>query len=74
MLQTEILERRRLPHRKQAAYWVDPAEFCRLAVSHLPLSRCDDRDAGLRGLVNDDTGEKFLVEIAKLDRHQATEN
>ena len=45
---------------------VEATEFCDLAVSGRNLIRCDDASLGMRGLVDMDTGEKFLVEEKKL--------
>ena len=74
MTHAEMLESRSIVMRRNGCYWVEPAEFCRLAVSNLPLTRCDDLAAGLKGLVNQDTGERFLVDSNKLTRYQATDN
>ena len=74
MSQTKTLEGRRINVPRNGCYWVEPAEFCRLAISNLPLIRCDDAAAGLRGLVNQDTGERYVVDNTKLTRFHATAN
>lgn len=51
---------------------VEPDEFCRLVVSMRPLQRCDDPEAGLRGLEDTATGEQFYVEDIRLTSFLAT--
>lgn len=46
--------------------FVEPEEFNRLAISNRQLDRRDDRRAGLRGLVDAETGEWFVVEENRL--------
>lgn len=46
--------------------FVDPEDFHRLAISNRQLDRRDDRRAGLRGLVDAETGEWFVVEEDRL--------
>lgn len=46
--------------------FVAPEDFHRLAISNRQLDRRDDRRAGLRGLVDVETGEWFVVEEDRL--------
>ena len=46
--------------------FIDPEEFCRLVVSMRSLTRCDDPEAGLRGLEDGETGERYFVEDLRL--------
>ena len=46
--------------------FVEPNEFCDLAVSHRLLLRCDDGHAAVRGLYDPLTGQTFLAEEEKL--------
>ena len=46
--------------------FVDPEQFNRLAISNRQLDRRDDRRAGLRGLLDAETGEWFVVEEDRL--------
>lgn len=70
----QLTESRQQYNRGKSCFWVEPAEFCRLAVSNLRLTRCDDPAAGLRGLINLETGEQYLVDSAKLIKFQITDN
>ncbi|MCA9268502.1 MAG: hypothetical protein KDA41_08520 [Planctomycetales bacterium] len=45
---------------------IDAEEFCRLAISSRTLVRCDDRAAGVRALVDVETGEVFQVDDTQL--------
>ncbi len=51
---------------RRTAVQVEATEFCELAVSGRNLIRCDDGPAGVRGLIDTDTGETFLVDELKL--------
>lgn len=45
---------------------VDCAEFCRLALSHRRLDRCNRARPGVRSLVDRDTGERFTISAGEL--------
>lgn len=49
--------------------FVDPYEFQNLAVSNRRLVRADDPAAGLRGLLDLDTGTCFVTEEERLFRN-----
>jgi len=51
---------------------ITPDDYCRLAVSVRKLVRCDDKAAGLRGLEDLETGERFLIEEAELLEYRVT--
>jgi hypothetical protein len=46
--------------------FVEPRVFCELAVAHRVLLRCDDGDAGVRGLHDPTTGQTYVAEEEKL--------
>jgi hypothetical protein len=46
--------------------FVDPFEFRRLAVSMRRLVRADAPEAGLKGLLDEATGERYVTEEEKL--------
>jgi len=46
--------------------FVDAYEFRKLAISNRKLVRADAPEAGLRGLQDTDTGERFVTEEEKL--------
>lgn len=45
---------------------IEPEEFCRLVVSIRSFTRCDDPEAGLRGLEDGETGDRYFVEDLRL--------
>lgn len=50
---------------------VDADEFAELAISCARrLVRCDDPEAGLRGLFDPETGERFVISERELLQHQ----
>ena len=46
--------------------FVDVDEFHKLAISSRQLIRCDDVEAGLRGLCDPASGARFMIEEEKL--------
>lgn len=58
-------DRKRL--RAAAGYrWVSPEHWRELLVSHGSLVRADFSKAGVRGLLDRDSGERFLIEEERL--------
>jgi hypothetical protein len=49
--------------------FVDAEEFCKLAISVKKLSRSDDAEAALRGLLEEDTGVRYVIEERRLFEH-----
>jgi hypothetical protein len=47
---------------------ISPDDFCRMTVSTRKLVRCDDKAAGLRGLEDLETGERFFIDEEDLFR------
>ena len=62
----EIVERRRMIRLQANCRFVDPDQFCVLAISSRRLSRADEPHAGLRGLRDLSTDEVFFAEEEKL--------
>jgi len=54
--------------------FIGPEEFNRLAISNRQLDRRDDRRAGLRGLLDAETGEWFVVEENRLYASEQAQN
>jgi len=50
---------------------ISPDDYCRLALSIRKLVRCDDKAAGLRGLQDLETGERFFIDEHDLFRRDA---
>ena len=46
--------------------FVEPSEYCELLVSTRRLQRCDDLASGIRGLLDLETGMRFLIEDERL--------
>lgn len=46
--------------------FVDVEEFCNLAVSRRNLIRCDETEIPVRGLLDPQTGVRYLIEEADL--------
>jgi hypothetical protein len=61
-------ERRRKPRTHSDATSIPTAEFLSLLVSRRTLIRLDCHDGNVRGLLDLETGEKFLVERKDLLR------
>jgi hypothetical protein len=51
--------------------WISPDDYCRMAVSTRKLVRCDDKAAGVRGLQDLETGERFFIDEHDLFRRDA---
>jgi len=49
--------------------FVEADEFCDLAISVKKLRRSDNSEAGLRGLVEVETGVRYLIEERRLLEH-----
>jgi len=47
---------------------ISPDDYCAMAVSIRKLVRCDDKAAGLRGLEDLETGERFFIDEKDLLR------
>ncbi len=47
---------------------VEPEEFLRFATSNRPIVRDDDEEAGTCGLLDTDTGERFVTDSFLLMR------
>lgn len=50
--------------------YIGPEEYCRLAISHRELERCDDSVRGLRGLRDPQTQLVYLVDEIVLLKHE----
>ena len=61
-------ERRRAPRTHPDATLVQPAEFLSLLLSRRSLVRLDIGDGNVRGVLDLETGQKFLVESKNLLR------
>jgi hypothetical protein len=59
------------PRRDPKCMFVKPSEFCRLAVSHQRLVRCDDPANGLRGLRDAETDVTYVVDAIELAHYRA---
>ena len=46
--------------------FIKPRDYCLLAVSRRPLTHCDDRANGLRGLSEVESGITFFVDAVEL--------
>ena len=47
---------------------ISPDDYCRMTVSTRKLVRRDDKAAGLRGLEDVETGERFFIDEKELFR------
>ena len=45
---------------------VEAEEYCRLAISHRKLLRADDKENGLRGLLDPEEGVCYMISEQKL--------
>jgi hypothetical protein len=57
----------------QRETYIGPEEYCRLAVSHRQLERCDDGVRGLRGLRDTEAEMVYLVDEIVLLRRELPE-
>ena len=49
--------------------FVGPREYCRMLVSSKQLERCDEQMLGIRGVLDLQTGVRFLIEEEELFRN-----
>ena len=61
-----LQERRRLLRDKAECRIVDSDEFCKLMLGFRKLVRADDSALQMRGLLDVETGIRFLIEQEKL--------
>jgi len=67
MMLTERIEGRRRAVRDHADFtYVQREEFCRLLLSTRRMVRSDEPDLNVRGLLDMETGTRFLIEQEKL--------
>jgi hypothetical protein len=66
MLIDALDERRRLVRDNSNSTFVQRDEFCSLLLSTRRLVRSDEPGRGVRGLLDMDTGVRFLIEQEKL--------
>lgn len=45
----------------ESAHWIEPDEYFALALSNRRLLRCDQPSAGVRGLHDPESGERYLI-------------
>ena len=57
-----ILEKRRSLHECPDCRFVDSQEFCELLVGFKRLVRSDEKELQLRGLLDLDTGVRYLID------------
>ena len=62
--------RLRFRHRSDCRF-VDSEEFCRLIIGTRRMVRADERAIDLHGLLDLETGTRFLIEREKLIPHMA---
>ena len=65
-----LWERRELLRNQENVHFVDPEQFCALAVSCRRITRADESAAGLKGLYSEDEGKTYFVEEERLDRYR----
>ncbi len=61
-------QRRAILRQRGDCVFVDPAEFCRLLVSHRKLVRANEQAADVQGILDLETGQRFLIERERLFR------
>ncbi len=67
MMLTEKTDGRRRAVRDRADFtYVQREEFCRLLLSTRRMVRSDEPDRNVRGLLDTETGKRFLIEQEKL--------
>jgi hypothetical protein len=67
MMLTETIDERRRTMRESANFtFVQREEFCSLLLSTRHLVRSDEPGIGVRGLMDVETGARFLIEQEKL--------
>ncbi len=57
--------RKRLKHEDKCVF-LDRSSYCELAISNRLLVRADWPEAAIRGMMEPDTGRRFLIEDEKL--------
>lgn len=65
-----LWERRQLLRSQENVQFVDPEQFCALAVSCRKISRADQSAAGLKGLHSEEEDLYYYVEEERLDRYR----
>lgn len=73
----EMIQRHQRRHElriQKNCRFVSPSEFLEYATSRHHLLRSDDREAGIHGLLDPETGTRFLIEEEKLFSHPVVEN
>jgi len=64
---TETIDNRRRAMRERSEFtFVQREEFCRLLLSTRRMVRSDEPDLRVRGLLDTETGTRFLIEQEKL--------
>lgn len=67
MILTETMDERRRAMRERSEFtFVQRDEFCRLLLSYKRMVRSDEPDVHVRGLLDTETGTRFLIEQEKL--------
>jgi len=61
-----LIERRRTLHESSEFHFVHRDEFCKLLLSSKKLVRSDEPRASLRGLLDLETGMRYLIEQENL--------
>lgn len=64
MDRNQVMSKQNCAQRSQI---IEPEEFCRMVVSMRALTRCDDPVAGLRGLEDGETGDRYFVDDLRLN-------
>ncbi|MHC2068396.1 hypothetical protein ACYFX5_13105 [Bremerella sp. T1] len=65
-----LWERREHLRHQPNVQFVDPEQFCALAVSCRKITRADQTSAGLKGLFTEDEGVTYYVEEEMLDKYR----
>ena len=65
-----LWERREQLRSQENILFVDPEQFCALAVSCRKITRADQSAAGLKGLYCEEDGLTYFVEEELLDRYR----
>ena len=65
-LTSTLREQRSLLREREECRFVDSEEFCRLLLGFKRLIRADEAAVEVRGLLDLDTGTRFLIEQEKL--------
>lgn len=65
-----LWERRELLRSQDNVRFVDPEQFCALAVSCRKITRADESAAGLKGLLSEEDGLTYYVEEETLEKYR----